>query len=204
MADKTVEAVLEEDVEIEQDQYLVFITEGQEFGIPANQVQEISTVVPVTRVPNTPAHVDGIMNLRGRLASVLNFRKKFAFDNCPDGEDTRIIIIEYDAFPIGIKVDSVAEVIRIPDEAVQRLPESAAAKGVSDEYIHGVGMLDKRIIILLNMGSILAKKEFINPDLMKKAMEAVKEASISGEAEAGKTKITATKAEKKMVKGSVK
>src|SRR5437764_14754057 len=104
---------------IEQDQYLVFTAVGQEFGIQAMRVQEISALVEITKVPRAPAAIEGILNLRGRLVSVVNFRKKFGFEPSQQDEDTRIIIVEHRGFPIGILVDSVKEVIRIPNEKVQ-------------------------------------------------------------------------------------
>ncbi len=140
--------------EVEQDQYLVFSIESQEYGIQAMRVQEISRVVPTTKIPNAPPYIEGIMNLRGKLGSVINFRRKFAFAEKAPDEDTRIIIVERANFPTGIIVDSVQEVIRIPDEAVQGMPETSRTKVVED-YVKGVGMLEKRLIILLDVNRML-------------------------------------------------
>ena len=85
------------------------------------RVQEISAMIDITKVPQAPTYIEGILNLRGRLVSVINFRKKFGFEAKKQDEDTRIIIVEHRGFPIGIMVDSVEEVIRIPDENVQKL-----------------------------------------------------------------------------------
>src|SRR4051794_36522087 len=87
---------------VEDDQYLVFSASGQEYGIQAMRVQEISAMAEITKVPKTPAYVEGILNLRGRLVSVLNFRKRFGFDPKEIDEDTRIIIVEHEGFPIGL------------------------------------------------------------------------------------------------------
>lgn len=170
--------VLDEDVEIEHDQFLIYTIDGQEFGIQAMRVQEISVILPVTRIPNTPSYIEGIMNLRGRLASVLNFRKIFGFDSHPDDEDTRIVIVEYESFRIGIIVDSVEEVIKIPDNAIHKLPESTG-KSVTEEYITGIGMLDKRIIIILNIDRILNNSEIQNTDTLKAAMNDLKNGTLS-------------------------
>ena len=152
---------IEDDVqaeEVEEDQYLVFNVESQEFGIQAIFVQEISPILETTSVPSAPPYIEGIVNLRGQLASVINFRRKFGFGPREYDEDTRIIVVEQKNFPIGILVDAVEEVIRIPDEAVQNLPESTTT-AVSEEYITGVGMLDKRLIILLDVDKVLTKTE---------------------------------------------
>src|SRR4051812_44082426 len=81
--------------EIEQDQYLVFTAMGQEFGIQAMRVKEISAMIEITKVPKAPPYIEGILNLRGRLVSVINFRKKFGFEPQKQDEDTRIVIVEH-------------------------------------------------------------------------------------------------------------
>lgn len=144
--------------EIEKDQYLIFNISSQEYAIQAMKVQEISAVLQTTQVPTAPPYIEGILNLRGQLATVVNFRKKFRMEQRPQDEDTRIIIIEHGGYPIGLIVDSVEEVIRIADDKLQKLPE-AAATSVSQEYISGVGMLDKRLIIILDSDKVLSKSE---------------------------------------------
>jgi purine-binding chemotaxis protein CheW len=156
--------------EVEQDQYLVFKILSQEFGIQAMWVQEISRPLEITLVPNSLPYIEGVTNLRGKLATVINFRKKFAFDEKEHDEDTRFIIIEHLGFPIGIIVDSVEEVIRIGDDLVQKLSESTSSM-TEDEYITGVGMLDKRMIIILDVEKVLEKIEVIEPEALKQAID---------------------------------
>lgn len=158
--------------EFEEDQYLIFTLRSQQFGFQALRIQEISQVLGISGVPNAPSYVEGMLNLRGRLASVINFRKKFGFEPKDRDENTRIIIVEYSGFPIGILVDSVDEIIKIPDEKVQELPASTTIP-VSDEkeYISGVGMLDNRLIILLDVDKILAKTELIEMDAIQQAID---------------------------------
>ncbi len=155
--------------EIEKDQYLVFTISLKEYAIQAMRVQEISRVLEATEVPTAPPYIEGILNLRGQLATVINFRKKFGLEPRANDEDTRIIIIEHGGFPIGLLVDGVEEVIRIPDSKIQSLPE-AAATIVSKEYITGVGMLDKRLIIILDSDKLLTKGELIEAEAAKMAV----------------------------------
>jgi len=164
-----------EEEELEQDQNLVFTVKSQEFGIQAVRVQEISTVLPTTKVPNAPLYIEGIMNLRGRLASVINFRKKLGFEPKEHDEDTRIIVVELDTFPIGIIVDSVAEVIKIPAEKVQKLPELTTTSA-SKDYMTGVGMLDNRLVILLDVDKVLTSSELIELGEINQMMENAEEA----------------------------
>jgi len=165
-----------EEEELEQDQNLVFTVKSQEFGIQAVRVQEISRVLPTTKVPNTSSYIEGIMNLRGRLASVINFRKKLGFEPKEHDDDTRVIVVELDTFPIGIIVDAVEEVIKIPDEKVQKLPETTTTSA-SKEYMTGVGMLDNRLIILLDVDKVLTSTELIELAEVKQMMEKTEEAS---------------------------
>ena len=158
--------------EVEADQYLVFTAQSQECGFQAMRVQEISQVLPVSHVPNAPPYIEGIMNLRGRIASVINFRKKFGFEPKEHDEDTRVIVVELDNCPIGITVDSVEEVVKIPDSSVQELPESTST-AESKEYITGIGMLDKRLITLLDMDKVLTGTALVNVDELNQAISKI-------------------------------
>ena len=171
----SVEVVEDEELvaeEVEADQYLVFTAQSQELGVQAMRVQEISQVLPVSHVPNAPPYIEGIMNLRGRIASVINFRKKFGFEPKEHDEDTRVIVVELDNYPIGITVDSVEEVVKIPDSSVQNLPESTST-AESKEYITGIGMLDKRLIILLDLDKVLTGTALVNVDELNQAISKI-------------------------------
>lgn len=186
--------VTEEDIEaeeIEKDQYLVFTCKSQEFGIQAMRVHEISTPLGITKIPNTPAYIEGIVNLRGRLVSVIDFRKKFRFEVKEYDEDTRVIIVECGGFPTGIIVDSVEEVIKILDEKAQKLPEGVAT-AVSQEYITGVGILDDRLIILLDIDKVLTKSDMSELESARQTMEYM-QASQKIEAEGKDTETMQTK-----------
>jgi len=165
------EIINEDEIEVEEDQYVVFTVKSEEFGFRAMQVREISTVLGTTEVPNAPPYIEGILNLRGELTSVINFRKKFGFDPKEHDEDTRIIIVEHGDFPIGIVVDSVEEVIKIPDEIVQKIPESTTTP-VSKAYMTGVGMLENRLIILLDVEKVLTRTELMELGEISQSMNA--------------------------------
>lgn len=175
MANEAIKEDILEAEEIEKDQYLVFTSKSQEFGIQAMRVHEISAPLGITKIPNTPAHIEGIVNLRGRLVSVIDFRKKFRFEVKEHDEDTRVVIVECGGFPTGIIVDSVEEVIKIPDEKVQKLPEGVATS-ISQEYITGVGMLDNRLVVLLDVDKVLTKAELSELEAATQATENVQPA----------------------------
>lgn len=172
MAEETAKIDIDEE-EIERDQYLVFVIKSQEFGIQAMRVQEITAMLDVAEVPNAPAHIQGILNLRGRLVSAINFRKRFGFTAKETDEDTRIVIMEHAGFPVGIIVDSVEEVIKIAPQKVQQLPPSATSS-LPDGYLTGIGMLDNRMIILLDADRVLNRSDLVEPEALKKVIEEVR------------------------------
>jgi purine-binding chemotaxis protein CheW len=156
--------------EVEQDQYLVFKVKSQEFCVQAMWVQEISRPLELTQVPNSFPYIDGVANLRGRLSTVINFRKKIGFEEVPHDEETRIIVIEHKGFPIGMTVDSVEEVIKIPDDMVHPLPE-ATGNVIGEEPITGIGMVNKRMIIMLDIKKILDGTAMPNMEIIKQALD---------------------------------
>ena len=177
--------VIQDDIEaeeVEQDQYLVFTTQSQEFGIQVTQVQEITSVLGTTDIPNSPPYVEGIMNLKGQLATVINFRKKLGFEPKEHDEDTRVIIVEQAGFPVGIIVDSVEEVIKIPDDLVHKLPESTSLSA-AEETMKGVGMLDQRLVILLDVDKLLAETQLSEQSAIRQAIDNVQTVEKSHKAE---------------------
>lgn len=171
-----------DDEEIDRDQYLVFVIKTQEFGIQAMRVQEITAMMEVAEVPNAPVHVQGILNLRGRLVSVINFRRWFGFVEKEMDEDTRVIIMEHAGFPVGVIVDSVEEVIRIPAQKVQQIPMSTTSS-LPEGYMLGVGMIENRLIILLDADRVLSKSEVVEPDAFDRVIDDL-QAKGAGEEEA--------------------
>lgn len=162
---------------VEQDMYLVFVANGQEYAIQAMKVQEISAVISVTQIPRAPVYIEGILNLRGRLVTVINFRRRFGLESVAPTEDTRIIIMDYESFPVGLIVDRVEEVLRIPAESMRALPESAIAAGAAD-FVSGIGMLDDRLIVLLNVGRLVTTTEGLDLESMRKAGTALSAAAL--------------------------
>jgi len=169
MTEETANIDIDEE-EIERDQYLIFAIKSQEFGIQAMHVQEITAMMDVTEVPNAPAHIQGIVNLRGRLVSAINFRKRFGFKTKEMDEDTRVIIMEQAGFPVGIIVDSVEEVIKIGPQKVQQLPPSTTSS-LPEGYMTGVGMIDNRMIILLDADRLFNRGDLIEPAALTKVIE---------------------------------
>lgn len=187
MANRVMEADIEQE-EIQQDQYLVFGIDSQEFGLRAIRVQGISAALGTTKVPTAQRYVEGILNHRGQLATVISFRKKFEYEPKEHDEDTRTIMVEMGGFPIGIVVDRVEEVISIPNERVQQLPASSSLSA-PEECIAGVGMLDDRLIVLLDVDKVLTETESMETGALRRAIDDAQ--TTEGPAEAEGTQIDA-------------
>ena len=109
----------------------------------------------LTRVPRSPDFVEGVINLRGRVIPVLDLRKRFGLPDAEDTSATRIIVVEVEGVTVGLKVDGVSEVLRINADTVE--PPPALVTNIESDYIKGVGKLDNRLLILLDVSKILSK-----------------------------------------------
>lgn len=137
-------------------QLVTFRLASEEYGLPITKVQEINRLVPVTKLPQTPTFMEGIINLRGRIIPVVDLRKRFQMVVSAHDDDTRIIIVEIKGQVVGLTVDAVTEVIRVNTANIEPPPETVA---VESRYISGVGKIDNRLIILLDIDKILTDQE---------------------------------------------
>jgi len=138
-------------------QLVTFRLDNEEFGVDILKVQEINKMIDITRIPNAPPFVEGVINLRGKIIPIVDLRKRLGFDGKSFDKSTRIIVVELDSTVLGFIVDSVSEVLRISANTVEPPPSLVA--GIESEYIEGVGKLDNRLLILLEL-----KKVFTSSD----------------------------------------
>jgi purine-binding chemotaxis protein CheW len=137
---------------------LVSFTIGQEeFGLDIQCIQEINRMVEITRVPNAPDYVTGVINLRGKVIPIIDLRKRFGFPPKESDKNTRIIVVELGGMVVGFVVDTVSEVIRIPKSITE--PPPAIVAGIGSEFITAVAKLENRLLILLDLERILREKE---------------------------------------------
>jgi purine-binding chemotaxis protein CheW len=125
----------------------------EEYGVEIGRVQEIIRAVDITQVPGAPGHVQGVINLRGRIIPVVDLRKRFGLPEVPLTDRHRIIVVELGEKRLGMLVDSVSQVIKFSATLMEELPEEATT--VDQHYIRGVGKLDGRLIILLDLNRAL-------------------------------------------------
>lgn len=142
----------------EELQLVIFRLAKEEYGLPITKVQEINRLVPITKLPQTPSFMEGIINLRGRIIPVIDLRKRFQLPADGQSDENRIIIVEVNGQTVGIIVDAVTEVVRLAGGSIEPPPPTFI---LDAQYIHGVGKLDERLLILLDIDKILTSQEEI-------------------------------------------
>ncbi len=138
-------------------QLVSFRVGDEEFGVDILQVHEINRMSDITRVPKAPDFVEGVINLRGKIIPIIDLRKRFGMPTVERDKNTRIIVVDINGQTIGFIVDSVSEVIRLPKENIDDAPDLVT--GIDAEYIRGVGKMDNKLLILLDLDKILSKQE---------------------------------------------
>lgn len=138
-------------------QLVTFNISEEEFGVDILKVQEIIRTMEITKVPRAPEFVEGVINLRGKVIPILDLRRRFGMQARPHDKQTRIIVIELGAMIVGFVVDGVSEVLRISASTVE--PPPAVVSGLESEYISGVGKLEDRLLILLDLNKLLSTSE---------------------------------------------
>lgn len=138
-------------------QLVSFMIGDEEFGVDILLVQEIIRMLQVTKVPNAPDFVDGVINLRGRIIPVIDLRCKLGIPRKEHDKNTRIIVVEVSGKTIGFIVDAVTEVLRIPSSITEAPPEIVT--GINSEFINAVGKLEDRLLILIDIEKVLTTSE---------------------------------------------
>lgn len=138
-------------------QLVSFVIGEEEFGVDILAVQEIIRMIEITRVPNSPHFVEGVINLRGKVIPVVNLRNRLGLPPKEYSKSTRIIVVELEKKTVGFIVDSVSEVLRISTIVTEPPPQMVGR--VDSEYITAVGKLEDRLVILLDLNRILSNKE---------------------------------------------
>jgi purine-binding chemotaxis protein CheW len=143
--------------------YLTFVLGSEHYGLPILKVQEIIGILDITPVPRMPAHVRGVVNLRGKVIPVIDLRLRFGIDAQADTKRTCIVVVQIrpaagaDPVTLGMVVDVVSEVQDIPADQIE--PAPAFGTTVDTAYILGVGKIAKRVVILLDIDRVLTSSE---------------------------------------------
>lgn len=147
-------ALLQEDEQ--KDKYLTFNLGEEGYGIDISHVIEIIGIQSITHVPDVPAFIKGIINLRGTIIPVLDVRTRFKKEEVTYTDRTCIIVIQIDTTQIGLIVDKVAEVLAIPSEQIVAPPELTQH---TNRYIKGIGKTDQDVKLILDCHKLLIEEE---------------------------------------------
>ena len=146
----------------QEGKFLSFVLGEEEYGLEILKVQEINGMMGITRVPRTPEYVRGVINLRGRVIPIVSLRCKFKMPAVEDTEKTCIIVVQVQyrdtELTMGIIVDEVSEVLNIKADEIDPAPNFGG--GLEEtSYITGLGKLDGKVVILLDIDSVLNDAE---------------------------------------------
>jgi purine-binding chemotaxis protein CheW len=141
-----------------KDLHLVGFRVGREtFGVPIHLVHEIVRVPEITAVPEAPEYIEGVINLRGKIVSVLDLRKRFGEKEITSNRKNRVIVVEMDKKLVGLIVDAASEVLKVPEAEIENPPN--VFEGGDLNYVTGVGKLKGRLIILIDLTKVLQRGE---------------------------------------------
>ncbi len=123
------------------------------YGIPIALVREIVRVPSITAVPNAREYVEGVINLRGKIISVVDLRKRFGEIKVENNKKNRIVVVEFEGRTVGLVVNSASEVLKL--SASEIAPPSSVFIDGEVDYVTGVATLGERLIVLLDLGKVL-------------------------------------------------
>jgi len=138
-------------------QLVVFELGDESYGVDISRVQDINRMQEITEIPHAPESVVGVINLRGRVIPVIDLRKRFGLPEAVHTKDTRIVVVHLEGNLIGVIVDAVSQVLRIPADIVE--PPSPVLAGVDSKYLRGIAKLDDKLVILLDLDFVLSRRE---------------------------------------------
>lgn len=135
-------------------QLVLFKVNNEIFAIGINSVNIIEKVTDIYKVPDTPVYIEGLINLRGKVHTVFNVRKKFSYPPIEFDESTRIIILNHESV-VGLLVDEVCEIISVEDSDIKPAPELIS--GLSGKFFSGVCEKDGKIVLIFDLERLLEK-----------------------------------------------
>ena len=141
--------------------YLTFNLAAEQYGVEILKVQEIIGLMPLTKVPRTPHFIRGVINLRGKVISVVDLRLKFGMEIKEDTRRTSIIVVKIKQsghdVTMGLIVDDVYEVVNIEANDIEPTPEFGA--DIDTDFILGVGKINQKVVMLLDVDKVLSGGE---------------------------------------------
>ena len=149
-------------------EYLVFSLGDEEYAVDILKVQEIRGYENVTRIANVPEFIKGVTNLRGVIVPIIDLRLKFHLDKVEYGGQTVVIVVNVDDRIVGIVVDGVSDVMSLSPDQIKPAPEFGVT--LSSDYLSGIGSLDDRMLVLVDIEKLLTHEEM---QLVERTAESV-------------------------------
>ena len=133
--------------------FVSFFLGAEEYALPISEVQEINRVVDITRVPNSPEHVMGVINLRGKIVPVIELKTRLNLGGTDISKESRVVVVEQGPKVLGLLVDRVSQVLNMSSLQIEGAPEEVVK--VDENNIKGIGKIDDRMIILLELEKVI-------------------------------------------------
>ncbi|MDM8533099.1 chemotaxis protein CheW [Clostridiaceae bacterium HSG29] len=134
-------------------EYVVFKIDNEYYGIDIKFVENIEKAQSITRVPFAESYLEGVINLRGNIIPVVNLRERFMMESKEITKDTRIIIINFNGYHVGLVVDSSSEVVQFDEENIEKAPK--IGDSIKNDFIKEVGKENERIVMLIDIRKVL-------------------------------------------------
>ncbi|BAD84818.1 chemotaxis signal transduction protein [Thermococcus kodakarensis KOD1] len=140
-------------------QVVAFRVGNEEFCLEISKVREIKEMMPITRVPNAPDYVEGVINLRGQITTVVNLKKKLGYYDDEDLSNKKIIIAEVKGEIVGIIVDAVSDVVTLTEDQIEPTPKTLASR-MDTRFIKGIAKINngERLLIMVDLDKLLGEE----------------------------------------------
>lgn len=139
---------------VAEKQMVLFELGSETYGLDIATVHEIIRMQPITKVPKAPVYVEGVINLRGKVIPVIDIGKRFGFEKTEKAKNNRIVVVYLQDTTLGIIVDAVTEVVRIPNDSIE--PVSDIVTTGNSDYLLGIAKLGDKMVILLALEKLLS------------------------------------------------
>ena len=151
-------------------QLVGFRLDNEDYAIAITKIQEIILMKPITRVPQVPDFIEGLINLRGSVIPIVNLRKRFGLSPRDLDDETRIIVVNIHDKTVGCIVDAVTQVMRIGRDQIQ--PPPLGIMAISQHYLSGLAKLEDRLLIILDIDKLFEVGELNNSPISPNAAPA--------------------------------
>jgi len=139
------------------DNYILFTVAGTTYALPSGEIAHVDLVEQITRVPNAAPFVDGVVFSRGEIVPAINMRARFGFERAPVDVRTRFLVTQHGGRMVGLLVDACREFLRIDPSTIH--PPADALAGGTQSYVAGIATSGERMIVILDLGQLLASND---------------------------------------------